>query len=92
MRSRVMVRKVDRLPAHFPIFEDLATPILLMNKLEPDAKITRIVANASTTKKIEDSLYERKLLESFVVSQENSDPGRVFFADGKPRQPPDLCK
>jgi hypothetical protein len=32
MRSRVMVRKVDRLPAHFPIFEDLATPILLMSQ------------------------------------------------------------
>jgi hypothetical protein len=42
MRSRVMVRKVDRLPEHFPIFEDLATPVGLMNKLEPNAKITRI--------------------------------------------------
>jgi hypothetical protein len=41
-----MVRKVDRLPEHFPIFEDLATPVGLMNKLEPNAKITRIVAHA----------------------------------------------
>jgi len=67
MRSGVMVRKVDRLPAHFPIFEDLATPVGLMNKLEPDAKITRIVAHASTNKKIDDESYVNDLMDGYAT-------------------------
>ena len=84
MRSRVMVRKVDRLPAHFPIFEDLATPVGLMNKLEPNAKITRIVAHASTNKKIEDESYVTDVLdgyEKFEVDGTGGQTGR-FILDG----------
>ena len=65
MKSRVMVRKADRLPEHFPIFEDLATPVCLMNKLEPDAEITRIVANASTNKRIEESSYVTDIMDGY---------------------------
>ena len=84
MRSRVMVRKVDRLPEHFPIFEDLATPVLLMNKLEPDAQITRIVAHASTNKKIADLSYVKNVLDGygkFEVDRTGGQSGR-FILDG----------
>ena len=84
MRSRIMVKKVDRLPAHFPIFEDLATPVTLMNKLEPNAQITRIVAHASTNKKIDDQSYVTDIMDGygrFEVDRTGGQSGR-FILDG----------
>ena len=84
MRTPVMVREKDRLPPHYPVFEDLATPVGLMNKLEPNAEITRIVAHASTNKKIADESYVKNVLDGygkFEVDQTGGQSGR-FILDG----------
>ena len=56
MRSPAMIRERDRLPNYYPVFEDLATPLGLASRLEPDAKVVRLVGMTKSLKKIEGGL------------------------------------
>ena|GEM_PF-5771314 len=74
MRAPVMIRKKDRMPEYYPVFEDLATPIGLASKLDPEAKIVRLVGKTKSIRKIRDHTSEWKNTDGYgsmrIVKQE----------------------
>lgn len=65
MRSPAMVRERDRLPNYYPVFEDLATPLGLASRLEPDAKVVRLVGMTKSLKKIKNTRHEKTLCDGY---------------------------
>jgi hypothetical protein len=66
MRSPTMVRKKERMPDYYPVFEDLATPLGLAGKLDPNAKVIRLVGKTKSVKKIKDQSFEKQLTDGYA--------------------------
>ena len=65
MRAPAMVKKKDRMPDYYPVFEDLATPLGLASKLEPNAQVVRLVGKTKSIKKIKDQRIEKELMDGY---------------------------
>jgi hypothetical protein len=65
MRAPVMVKKKDRMPNYYPVFEDLATPLGLVSRLDPNAKIVRLVGKTRSIRKIKDKSSEWKCTDGY---------------------------
>jgi hypothetical protein len=65
MRSPVMVKKKDLLPPYYPVFEDLATPLGLASKLDPNARVVRLVGITRSIKKLKDQHREIRVCDGY---------------------------
>jgi hypothetical protein len=87
MRSPVMVKKKDRMPEYYPVFEDLATPLGLASKLDPDARIVRLVGKTKSVRKIKDQTSEWKNTDGYgcmrITKQEGFNAEYVLNCIGK---------
>jgi hypothetical protein len=60
-----MVKQRDRMPDYYPVFEDLATPLGLASKLDPNAQVVRLVGKTKSIKKIKDQHIEKDLVDGY---------------------------
>ena len=65
MRSPTMIKKNDRMPDYYPVYEDLATPLGLASKLDPNAKVIRMVGETKSIKKIKDQQIEKEITDGY---------------------------
>jgi hypothetical protein len=66
MKNPSMVKEKERIPPYYPVYEDLATPLGLVNVIEPDAQITRLVAKSQTSAQDKDNTFEQETLDGYA--------------------------
>jgi hypothetical protein len=76
MRSPAIIKKRDRMPDYYPVFEDLATPLGLASKLDPAARVVRLVGKTKSIKKIKDQRWEASVLDGYGTMEVNGYGGR----------------